>query len=248
MARQFIVKEDEIVKIKDDLYEIISKEEVKHIQVLRYNLQDRIVINNKVYEVEKMTKSSIIVRYIEDSIQNEKSNIEVTLYQAFLKNEMMDLTIKKAVELGVHKIQPFFSNNVVVKLDLNKDREKKKEKLEKIVIEAVKQCGRTDIPEVLTFKKLEELDESISENEINILAYEKETISLKETIENIKRRKMDIKRIGIIVGPEGGFREEEIEKLKQIPNVYTVSLGLRILRAETASINLLSIVNYEFEK
>ena len=57
MARQFIVKEDEIVKINDDLYEIVSKEEVKHIQVLRYNLQDRIVINNKVYEIEKMSKS-----------------------------------------------------------------------------------------------------------------------------------------------------------------------------------------------
>ncbi len=245
MAKQFIVKEECIKQVEDNVYEIISSE-VKHMQVLRYNVSDSVIINNKIYEIVKMTKNSIFVKYISDCMIKKNDEIEVILYQAFLKNEMMDLTVKKAVELGVSKILPFFSSNVVVRLNDENDISKKKEKLEKIVIEAVKQCGRQDIPTILDFASLNELKNILNENDINIIAYEKEKRPLKDVIIDIKNKKSNIKKIGIIIGPEGGFREEEIEKLKDSCNLYMVSLGDRILRAETAAINLISIIKYEF--
>lgn len=245
MARQFIVKENEITEIEKNIYEILSQE-VKHIQVLRYNIGDNIVINNKEYEIIKMTKKSIIVRYIQDVLNNSKRNIEVTLYIGFLKNEMMDLSIKKSVELGVDKIVPFISKNVVVKLD-EKEKIKKNEKLNKIAIEAVKQCGRSDIPKVELPIKLENIYEECATNDVNIFAYENEKESFKDIVNRIRNEKSNISKIGIIVGPEGGFAKDEYEKLNDLANVYCVSLGTRILRAETAVMNLLSIVNYEFE-
>ena len=240
MAKQFIVKDSDIEKIDEDSYKIFGSE-VKHIQVLRYNIGDKIKINGVIYEIIKMTKKEVYIKFIEKQ-QIVKRNLEVSLYVAVLKNEMMDLAIKKAVELGVSRIIPFYSKNVVVKLD---DKEmKKKEKYNKIAIEAVKQCNRNDIPIIDDFKKLEEID--FSNEEIVFLAYEKEKNSIKNVIENLK--KIDYSKIGIIVGPEGGFEEDEIHKLVKYGNIQTVGLGPRILRAETAVISMISIINYEFEK
>ena len=240
MAKQFIVKDSDIEKIDEDSYKIFGSE-VKHIQVLRYNIGDKIKINGVIYEIIKMTKKEVYIKFIEKH-QIVKRNLEVSLYVAVLKNEMMDLAIKKAVELGVSRIIPFYSKNVVVKLD---DKEmKKKEKYNKIAIEAVKQCNRNDIPIIDDFKKLEEID--FSNEEIVFLAYEKEKNSIKSVIQNLK--KLDYSKIGIIVGPEGGFDENEIQKLTKFSNIQTVGLGTRILRAETAVISMISIINYEFEK
>lgn len=244
MARQFIVKENEIVEKENNVFEIVSSE-VKHIQVLRYNIGDSIVINSKVYEILKMTRNSITVKYLYENQYDRTEEIEVTLYIAFLKNEMMDYSIKKAVELGARRIVPFLSNNVVVKLD-EKDLAKKKEKFTKIAIEAVKQCGRYDIPIIENIVKLDSLEEVVKENDVNIFAYEKESIGLKQTISKIKEDKKEIKKVGIIIGPEGGFTEAEYEKIKKFENVYSVSLGKRILRAETATISTISIIMYEF--
>ena len=90
VARQFIVEENEITEIEKNIFEILSQE-VKHIQVLRYNIGDNIVINNKEYEIIKMTKKSIIVRYLQDVLNNSKRNIEVTLYIGFLKSFTINL-------------------------------------------------------------------------------------------------------------------------------------------------------------
>ena len=160
---------------------------------------------------------------------------------------MMDLAIKKAVELGVSRIVPFFSSNVVVKLNEEKDVIKKVEKLNKIVIDAVKQCGRNDIPKVENPIKLKDITEELVNNKFNIFAYEQEEKSIKDVLSNLKNES-SAKKIGVIVGPEGGFTQEEAKMLQENANVYSVSLGSRILRAETASMNLLSIINYEFEK
>lgn len=246
MAKKFIVKENEIIKIEDNLFEIIS-DEVKHIQVLRYNIGDSIVINNKVFEITKMTKSSIFVKYMEDNIKKNKSIVKINLYMALIKNDMLDLSVKKATELGVDNINLFFSNNVVVKLD-EKGSLKKKEKLEKTVIEAVKQCGRDDIPSLDIIGNVKDLENKLSSNDINFFAYEKEKDSLKDKIKYVKDNLEGISSIGIIVGPEGGFTKEEYETIKKFKNTLPVSLGERILRAETAAFNLISIITYEFEK
>lgn len=245
MARRFIVKSNDFNVIDNDRF-IISGSEVKHIQVLRHNIGDEIIINKFVCEIVKMTKDTVELKVIKEANEKGIPNISLTLYMAMLKNDKMDFVIQKAVEVGVKKIVPFFSNNVIVKLD-EKAKIKRKDKLQVIADEACKQCGRTDGVEVLDFINFKELFENLSDNDLNVFAYENnnQKNSLKDTLQLCKENKY--KKIGCIIGAEGGFDKKEAESLIAISNVKSVCLGSRILRAETAAINLLSIIMYELD-
>lgn len=243
MARRFIVSENNIKKINENEI-IIYGDEVKHIQVLRFNIGDEININNKIYKIIEMKRDSVKLNFKNEADSIGIPNINLKLYIAILKGEKMDLVIQKAVEIGACEIITFFSKNTVVKLD-EKECEKKKLKYEKIVIEAEKQCGRTDSVKVHNFMNFNEVLNDIKSNDINFFAYEKSNTSLKETINSIDKE--SIKNIGIIVGAEGGFTDSENESLSSVKNVKNISLGSRILRAETAAINLCSIIMYEFD-
>ncbi|MBR6642018.1 MAG: RNA methyltransferase [Clostridia bacterium] len=133
---------------------------------------------------------------------------------------------------------PVISKNCVVKLD-EKDKLKKVDRLNKIAKEAVEQCGRTDEVEVLDVENLLKVD--YSRFDAILICHEASTNSLKEAINNIK----DFNSIAVIVGPEGGLDEKEVEELLRNKNAYVVSLGERVLRAETASFSILSILWYE---
>lgn len=244
MARRFIVNDENILKIDEDVYEI-NGPEVKHIQVLRFNVGDEVTINNGIYKISKMTRDSVIVEYVKEAPIIGVPDTQITLYIAFLKSDKMDFLTQKAVELGVKRIVPFFSSNVIVKLD-EKDRQKRKIKLQKIADEACKQCGRMDTVIVDDFVSFNELTSEINGKEQVLFAYEASKDSLRIKLKQMKDK--SVKKIGIIIGAEGGFTPKEAEVLKGIDNVSCVSLGTRILRAETAALNLLSIVVYEMEE
>lgn len=261
MARQFIFKESDITKISkaylndvpylnnikadDELY-MLTGDELKHIHVLRYTSGDNIILNNMQCKILFISKDKVIVSKIEILEEKGRPNVNLTVYPAFLKSDKMEFVVQKAVELGVKDIVPFFSKNTVVKLD-EKDRLKRKEKLEKTAVEATKQCGRTDEVYVHNFLDFNDLINAITKHDFCIFAYENEKESIKSVINNIKNNNKEFKDIAVIVGPEGGFDIKEVDKLKAISNVYTVSLGERILRAETANVNLISILMYEFD-
>ena len=244
MARRFFVNDNEI-NISGENISVIGNE-VHHINVLRHKIGDSILINNYMVKITNLYKEKLvgIIENIED--ENNKNNVKINLYQAYLKSDKMEFVTQKAVELGVKKIVPFLSKNCVVKLD-NKDKQKKIDRLNKISLEASKQCGRSDIVTIDNVFEISEdgFDQELRKNTINILAYEKSYISLKETLRNIQINNRENISIGVIIGPEGGFDKTDLERFKHIQNIYEVSLGKNILRAETASINLLSIVNYE---
>lgn len=244
MARRFIVKEENIKKNKDNQI-IISGEEVKHIQVLRKNIGDEIIINSGIYKIIQMKRDSILLEYIDDAPEVGIPISNITLYIALLKTDKLDFVVQKAVEIGVKKIVPFSSANVVVKLD-DKAKSKRVEKLQKVADEACKQCGRTDmvaVEKIITFKEMK----AKLENEKAVLfAYEASKDSLRKELNLIKEK--NVEDISLIIGAEGGFTQTEAEELKQNPAVKCVSLGTRILRAETAALNLLSIVIYEMEE
>lgn len=244
MARRFIVNKEDFVKNDNGICEITGPE-VKHIQVLRHNIGDEITVNESIYKISKMTRDSIILEYIKDAPIIGVPNTDITLYIAFLKSEKMDFLVQKAVEIGVKRIVPFFSSNVIVKLD-EKDKVKRKQKLQKIADEACKQCGRMDTVLIDNFISFNELTNNISSEERILFAYEASKDSLRCEINSMKEK--NIKRVGIIIGAEGGFTPKEAEILKERENVSCVSLGTRILRAETAALNLLSIVIYEMEE
>ncbi|MBU2529739.1 MAG: RNA methyltransferase, partial [Elusimicrobia bacterium] len=114
----------------------------------------------------------------------------------------------------------------------------------KIAKEAAEQCGRTIVPEISSFLlSFDEVLDSASDYDLALIPWEGENNqSLKETL----LLKKDIKNILIIIGPEGGFSNSEIEKAKNL-NLITVTLGKRILRTETAAMAILAMLIYEFE-
>lgn len=244
MARRFIVDKDNIQKQEDNIY-IITGSEVKHIQVLRHDVGEKITVNDAIYKIIEMRRDSVILEYIKEAPVVGVPKTNITLYMAFLKSDKMDFVVQKAVEIGVKSIVPFFSSNVIVKLD-EKDRLKRKEKLQKIADGACKQCGRTDTIEVLKPINFSELKSDLKKQEKVFFAYEASNDSLRKEIKDTKDR--NLKDIGIIIGAEGGFTPKEADELEIIDNVSCVSLGTRILRAETAALNLLSIIIYEMEE
>ena len=243
MARRFIVRDENIKESNGNM--VISGEEVKHIQVLRFNVGATVHINDAIYKIISMSRETVELEFIEKAQVLGVPNTNITLYIAFLKSDKMDFVVQKAVELGVSKIVPFFSSNVIVKLD-EKDRVKRQTKLQKIADEACKQCGRTDIVEVATFVNFKELETNFSSQDKVFFAYEASRESLRVEINDAKEK--EFKNIGIVIGAEGGFTPNEAQELKEMPNVSVVGLGERILRAETAALNLISIVVYEMEE
>lgn len=245
MAKRFIVESKYIRYINDDCFEIFGRE-VKHIQVLRYNINDEININNYICSIQKITRDTIVLKKLRDAEKIGEPNIELTLFIAMLKNEKLDYVIQKCTELGVKNIVPFISKNVIVKLDDKEARKKRVTKLQIIANEACKQCGRTDIVKVNDIISFNELNEKLEEFDFSIFAYEKENKKLKEVINSKLNDKR--KKIACIIGPEGGFDTSEKNQLLQLKNVSSVSLGQRILRADTAAISLVNILMYEFDE
>ena len=129
-----------------------------------------------------------------------------------------------------------------------KDKEKKTQRWNKIAEVAAKQCGRSRIPKIQPIIKLKEIQDLIKKYDIFLIAYENEQdTSLRQILEKLKiENKNENLKVGILIGPEGGIANEEIESLKDY-GALTISLGKRILRTETVALNVLSIIMYELE-
>lgn len=244
MARRFIVKDNDIL-LNDEKSIRITGDEVKHIQVLRHNVNDEIIVNEYICKIIQMGRDFIELEKLTNAPSCGVPTVNLTLYIALLKNDKLDYIVQKAVELGVKTIVPFNCSNVIVKLD-DKNKIKRREKLQKIALEACKQCGRTDEVLVKEFISFKQLLNSIIDKDINFFAYENENKKIHDTMNELAKK--DISNISCIIGPEGGFTLEEANHLREIDNVETISLGTRILRAETAAVNTISIIMYEFDR
>ena len=224
---------------------IIDGEDVKHnSRVLRCKENDKLEVcdmdnNEYICEIREINKDNILLDIIEKVNIKRESSLKVKLYQGMPKGTKMELILQKLTEIGVDEIVLVQTKRSVTKID-NKKEDKKIERWERIIYEAAKQSKRGKIPTlrgVLTFK---EALEDMKNNDLNLCPYENErTISIKECLKDVSAD-----TIGIFVGPEGGFEEDEIEKIQDIDG-KVVSLGPRILRTETASVVASSIVLYE---
>ena len=170
------------------------------------------------------------------------SPIEITLCQALIKPQAMDFILQKATELGVGAIRIFFSGRTVIKIE-PASATAKLNRWKGIMKAACRQCNRADLPRLEPPVRFEEMVESGSENEmLKILLWEnEEKLELKEIV----NRTSPPAHIWAVVGPEGGFTPDEIHAAR-VSGFQTVSLGNRILRAETAALSLLSIIQYEW--
>lgn len=226
----------------------IRGEDVKHIRkVLRLECGDNININNcngKEFlgEIKEIDKDKVIVNIIEELKDYNESKIKIYLFQGLPKASKMDLIVQKAVELGVYEITPVVTSRVVVRNDSGEF--KKVDRWNKIAKEACKQCKRSIIPKVnvpISFKEL------LSEGEcmdLIVVPYENESNAGVKKLVNSIEDKNNLEKVAIVIGPEGGFEEQEIDELKNI-NSHIVTLGPRILRTETAGFVCISLIMYE---
>jgi 16S rRNA (uracil1498-N3)-methyltransferase len=224
----------------------VEGSEVRHIRrVLRLKTGDRIVVFNgsaKEYEgtIIEEGPSSVVIRIQNVFSSKTESHLEITLAQSLLKGEKMDYLIQKATELGIKEIIPFFSSRSVPLLDKS-NRLKRYHRWEKIAVEASKQCGRVFVPKIGPLQDYSEILQTSSPDSLRLLLWEREGASLKEIIKGSKEKT----RIFFVVGPEGGMSNEEVEQAKRT-GFISVTLGKRILRSETASLCLLSVLQYEW--
>ena len=167
----------------------------------------------------------------------------IILFQGLPKGDKMEWIVQKAVELGVYAIVPFAAKRSVVKLD-EKKAAKKQARWQLIAKGAAEQSGRGIIPEVSTVRTFAEALGMAGELDVVLIPYELEE-GMKETarvLENIECGQS----VGIFIGPEGGFEEEEVERAKEA-GAYAITLGKRILRTETAGLTTLSVLMYHLE-
>lgn len=188
------------------------------------------------------TADSVTLALIERVEANTEPPIEITLAACLPKGDKMELMIQKAVELGVTEVQPLESQNVVVRYDGKKAAAKQK-RWQKIADEAAKQCGRTRLITVQPIEKLGVwLERRARENAALLFCYENETAhNIKEALRALPDT---VGHFDLLTGPEGGFALGEAEAVEAADG-HSVTLGPRILRAETAAIAAMSIVQYE---
>lgn len=238
--------------INNNEIKIIGKD-VNHIKnVLRKKIGDKLTICNAelstdyLCEIKKIEEEKIKCNIIKKLETNSESNIKVTIFQGLPKSDKMELVIQKAVELGVYDITPVEMKRCVVKLT-NKDKAKKIQRWQKISEVAAKQSGRNIIPKINDIISVKNICNLCQEYDIVLIAYENEKQNkLKYELEKLKSSKTEKFKIAILIGPEGGIDETEINLLKD-NGAKIVTLGNRILRTETVALNVLSIIMYEFE-
>ena len=221
--------------INDTKIIIDNKLDCGHIQnVYRLQINDEVRVIDGEFEyltkILSISKKEVVLEIIKKMEDNYSLDVNIDMAIGILKNDKMNLVIQKLTEIGVNKIIPLKTKRVVVKIN------EKKEKWETVVREALKQCRGVKFPKISEIKKICEID--YERYDKIIFAYENSENS-KPIFELINKKD---KNILCVIGPEGGINKEEVNFLKE-KNAFEVSLGARILRAETASIVVAGIIS-----
>ncbi|MDA8441196.1 MAG: 16S rRNA (uracil(1498)-N(3))-methyltransferase [Peptococcaceae bacterium] len=223
----------------------IRDQEAHHLyKVLRLVAGEQIVaFDNSGLEyralIQSVTDGEVRCQIIAVVTTNKEAPLDVYLVQGLPKADKMELIIQKTTELGIKGLYPVRTSRAIVQLEGKKAMERV-ERWQKIAAEAAKQCGRSVVPSIQPVMSLGEALKNLPPM-VNILAcYEAEaTQGLKRALETYEQGP-----IAIVVGPEGGFTEQEIELLRA-QGAMSISLGPRILRTETAGLAALTMVLYE---
>ncbi|MCR5652862.1 MAG: 16S rRNA (uracil(1498)-N(3))-methyltransferase [Ruminococcus sp.] len=222
---------------------IITGENAKHIsRSLRMKTGEELTLVTPQREQLGCVISSISTDSVEVKITSRKCcenepDVKITLYQALPKGDKMEYIIQKCVELGISRIVPVISARCISRPD-SKSLAKKQLRWQKIAREAAQQSRRGIIPTVEPAVSFTQAAKECGENKLNIIFYELGGDSVKTLIKDKPES------IGIFIGSEGGFEENEVELIKQNGG-RAATLGKRILRAETAPLAALSVIMYE---
>ncbi|MBA1337155.1 MAG: 16S rRNA (uracil(1498)-N(3))-methyltransferase [Firmicutes bacterium] len=225
----------------------ISGEDVKHItKVLRLGVGDKVVLcdgDNSDYdgEIQKIIKDEIFVTVNNSRPTGTEAPIDITLFQAVPKSTKMDFIIQKGTELGVKRFVPVTTARTVVRIESDKDEQRKIARWQRIALEAAKQSRRGIIPEVTGTVSFQTALDMMKECDLPILPYVGERSRSLRSISCAD----GLKTIAVFVGPEGGFEEKEVEQARN-RGIITIKMGPRIFRTETAGMVLTAVLMYRF--
>lgn len=228
----------------------ISGSDVNHIKnVLRMKQGEELWVSDgqgKEYHcnIEDFSQEKVLLHILYAQEPDYELPNEIYLFQGLPKADKMELIIQKAVELGAHGVIPVEMKRCVVKLDAKKT-EKKILRWQQIAQSAAKQSKRMLVPQVHPVMKFSQALEYAKNLDILLVPYE-----LAKGMEETKKIIREIehgKSIGIFIGPEGGFEEEEVQAAIEA-GANPITLGHRILRTETAGLAVLSILMFHLEK
>lgn len=206
-------------------------------KVMRQKISDKIFVFNGICgeflsEIIAIEKKSLSLE-IKECVGDLKKAPNITLAFALLKNVGIDFIAKKGAELGVSSFQPLLTQRTVV------DKINEKRFLANIK-EGLEQCERNDFARLNEVKKLEKYLSDGNEDKIFILCDESGSAS--KASAELSKIKSSGKEIVVLIGPEGGFSESEFAFMRQIKNLHAISLGPRILKADTAIVAALTLV------
>ena len=164
-----------------------------------------------------------------------ESQLQVNLCVALLKGEKFDLVVQKATELGVRRVTPLITRYADIHLRDESDAAKRVSRWQRIALEAAKQSGRAFVPEISTPVAFD----SVTAEGLGVMFSERGGEALKSLIEHAPSH------VTALVGSEGGWSDEEIESARA-RNFHVITLGGRVLRAETAAITVAVLLQHLF--
>lgn len=223
--------------LNDNTITITGEEHTHLAYVLRTKVGEQIIICfndgfDYLCTITDISKSQTTCK-VQDVKQSTTETIKnVVLFQSLIKADNLELIIQKSTELGIKEIQPFTSE--FCQIAINKF---KPERCLKIATNAAKQCERSIIPTIHNAIKFEEMLNQLKQFDAVIFANERQGEN------NIVKElsKKNVNKVAVVIGCEGGFSESEKQQLLQLNNIISITLGKRILKAETASIVALAL-------
>ena len=232
---------DEIIELPKDVTHHV-------LHVFRHNIEKPITVTGSdnrcgTYQITEEVDGKAQAKLIE-YVEGNLASYRTILVQSLLKGEKLEWVLQKATELNVDTIYLVPTANCVAKYD-EKKLQSKVNRWEKIMLEAAQQCGRNHLPTLVVGETLlQALD--IESEALKLVAYENEAgQTIKDVLKPLHSDK-SVTDVLICIGPEGGYQEKEINAIIKYGG-KSVSLGNTILRAETAAIGSLSMIQYELE-
>lgn len=231
----------------------ITGEDVHHIRkVMRSKSGDQIICADNggraaLCTIRDIDEDQVIAEIIEQIETSSELPVQVTIVQGLPKGDKFELILQKGTELGAVSFIPYKADRSIVVWDERKMR-KKMQRYEKIVKEASEQSHRNRIPVIQDALGIKELADLANDYDYKLIAYEEEAkADQHQSFGNILKRIKHGMKVLICIGPEGGFSENEVNRLKE-SGFHSVRFGPRILRTETAALYALASISYHFEE
>lgn len=244
--RRFYIDKEKIGEKQASL----TGQDAKHLKdVLRLIPGDQVCVfdgtgHEYLAEIVETGPEEILLNLLSHVDYESESPVSITLAQAFLKDKKMDTLVRQVSELGISRWLPYQAARSVAKPD-GERLKARKERWIKIVREALKQCGRSRLPEICDTVSFKEALSMVDSCDLKILFWEKSGAPLADLINDIKKTNKDCRSICLFLGPEGGFEDSEVDAAIH-KGFITLSLGPRILKADTASLAACALAQHLF--